>query len=267
MSDPIEHFRLAIAAAGLEAPDNINPDGTINRFSTSGRRGDDSGWYMLQDGTPAGAFGCWRSGLQLNWCAKSDNTMTDPERKAHRQRTEAMKAQREANTLKVQQQASNTAAALWANADTATVHNYLTAKGIKPHGVKFIADKLLIPLRDAADILHSLQTIASEGDKRFHPGGRVKGCYHSMANRIACWSFVKAALLGKIINGTMATPSQFWITPTPSTRSGWLGLMLLRSGKHSATSPSRAWPSRSEVNLWRSSGLRLTNMGARSARF
>jgi putative DNA primase/helicase len=47
MSDPIEHFRLAIAAAGLEAPDNINPDGTIHRFNTNGKRGDDSGWYML----------------------------------------------------------------------------------------------------------------------------------------------------------------------------------------------------------------------------
>ena len=44
MSDPIEHFRLAIAAAGLEAPDSINANGAIHRFSTNGKRGDDSGW-------------------------------------------------------------------------------------------------------------------------------------------------------------------------------------------------------------------------------
>ena len=100
MSDPIEHFRLAIATAGLEAPDNINADGAIHRFSTNGRRGDDSGWYSLHtDGIPAGAFGCWREGLQSTWCAKTDNAMTDAERGAHRQRIKAMQAQREAETL------------------------------------------------------------------------------------------------------------------------------------------------------------------------
>lgn len=72
MSDPIEHFRLAIAAAGLEAPDSINADGAIHRFSTNGKPRDDSGWYMLHtDGLAAGAFGCWREGLQSTWCAKS----------------------------------------------------------------------------------------------------------------------------------------------------------------------------------------------------
>ena len=78
------------------------------------------------------------------------------------------------------QAASQTAAALWQRADTATAHDYLTTKGIKPHGVKVFGDKLLIPMRDTAGTLHSLQTIAPDGDKRFHPGGRVKGCYHSL---------------------------------------------------------------------------------------
>ena len=181
MSDPIEHFRLAIAAAGLIAPDDIRADGAIHRFSTNGRRGDDSGWYSLHtDGTPAGAFGCWRNGLQSTWCAKSDNAMTDAEREAHRQRIKAMKVQREADLQASQQHASETAAALWQRTDAATAHNYLTTKGIKPHGVKAFGDKLLIPMRDTAGTLHSLQTIAPDGDKRFHPGGRVKGCYHSM---------------------------------------------------------------------------------------
>jgi hypothetical protein len=34
MSDPVEHFRLAIAAAGQAPPDNINADGSIHRYST-----------------------------------------------------------------------------------------------------------------------------------------------------------------------------------------------------------------------------------------
>ena len=70
MSDPIELFRAAIAAAGLTPPVEIIADGKIHRFSTNGKRGDDSGWYMLHtDGIAAGAFGCWRTGLHSNWCA------------------------------------------------------------------------------------------------------------------------------------------------------------------------------------------------------
>ena len=180
-AEPIEQFRAAIAAAGLEAPDSINSDGVIHRFSTNGRRGDDSGWYMLHtDGTAAGAFGCWRTGLQSTWCAKSDNAMTPAELADHRQRIKAMQAQREADTLATQQRASETAAALWSQADPATAHAYLSCKGIQPHGVKVFADKLLIPMRDTEGKLHSLQTITPDGDKRFHPGGRVKGCYHSI---------------------------------------------------------------------------------------
>ena len=186
MSDPIEYFRLAIAAAGLEAPDSIKPDGAIHRFSTNGRRGDDSGWYMLHtDGVAAGAFGCWRAGLQSSWCAKSDNAMTDAERDAYRQRIKAMKAQREADTLATQQQASQSAAALWQEAAPApAAHDYLTRKRIKPHGLKFDGNRLLIPLRDTAGKLHSLQTIAPEGEKRFMLGGRVKGCYHSIGKPV-----------------------------------------------------------------------------------
>ena len=185
MSDPIEHFRLTIAAAGMEAPDNINPDGVIHRFSTNGKRGDDSGWYVLHtDGIPAGAFGCWRTGLQSNWCAKSDKAMTDAERVAHRQRIDAMKAQREASLRATQQQASRTAAALWQQTTPATAaHEYLTRKGVQPLGVRFDGHRLIIPMRDTAGTLHSLQTITSEGDKRFHPGGRVKGCYHAIGGK------------------------------------------------------------------------------------
>ena len=182
MGNFTEHFRLAIAAAGLEPPSTIQADGAIHRFSTSGKHGDDSGWYMLHTyGIPAGAFGCWRTGLQSTWCAKSDNAMTDAERDAHRQRVKAMKAQREADTLATQQQASHTAAALWKQATPApAAHEYLTRKGIQPHGARSDGHRLIVPMRDTAGTLHSLQTIAPDGDKRFMPGGRVKGCYHSI---------------------------------------------------------------------------------------
>lgn len=184
MSDPIEHFRLAIAAAGLTPPDDVKADGKIHRFSTNGRRGDDSGWYCLHlDGVAAGAFGCWRTGLQSTWCAKSDTVMTQAERQAHAERIKAMKAQRDADKAQAQAKASKTAAALWAQGEAASTHPYLTTKGVEACGVKVLGGALLIPMRDAAGKLHGLQTIDCQGDKRFHTGGRVKGCYHSIGKR------------------------------------------------------------------------------------
>jgi len=181
LSDPIEQFRAAILAAGLTPPDEIVADGKLHRFSTNGKPRDDSGWYMLHlDGIPAGAFGCWRSGLKSNWCAKADNDMTVAEREAHRHRIKAMQAQREAEHAQAQQQASVTAALIWKQATPATGHEYLTTKGVKPHGVKFDGHHLVIPMRDTAGKLHSLQTIAPDGDKRYLPGGRVKGCYFAI---------------------------------------------------------------------------------------
>ena len=151
------------------------------------------------DGTAAGAFGCWRSGLQLTWCAKSVQSMTDAECDAHRQRIAVMKAQREADLLANQRQASESAAALYSQADAATAHGYLSRKGAQPYGVKVFDDKLLIPMRDTAGTLHSLQTITPDGNKRFHPGGRVKGCYHSIGQPngavIVCEGYATGASL------------------------------------------------------------------------
>ncbi|MBC7617549.1 MAG: DUF3987 domain-containing protein [Candidatus Saccharibacteria bacterium] len=186
MSDPSELFKAAIAAEGLPAPDEIIADGKIHRFSTNGKRSDDSGWCILHtDGIAAGAFGCWRTGLQSTWCAKSDHIMTDAERDAHRQRIAAMKAQRGADTLATQEQASETASALWQTGQPAPVaHEYLTRKGIQPHGVRSDGHLLMIPMRDTAGNLHSLQTIAPDGEKRFYPGGRVKGCYYPIGKPV-----------------------------------------------------------------------------------
>jgi len=177
--DPIEQFRAAIAGAGLEPPESIEADGKIHRFSTSGKRGDEAGWYSLHlDGIPAGSFGCWRAGLQSTWCAKSDHQMTPAERETQRQRLKAIQQQRDAEQAQRQQQAAESASTLWAKADPAPAdHPYLAKKGVQPHGAKVFGDNLLIALRDTAGKLHSLQTIDPEGDKRFHPGGRVVGCY------------------------------------------------------------------------------------------
>lgn len=179
VQDPTEQFRSAILTAGLTPPDAIEADGRLHRFSTNGKAKDDAGWYMLYlDGTPAGTFGCWRTGRKWSWCAKADHAMTAAERETHWQRVKAMQAQREAEQEQRQQRASEVAALIWKLANPATEHGYLTRKGVNPYGIKCDGHHLLVPMHDTSGKLHSLQTIAPDGSKRFQPGGRVKGCYH-----------------------------------------------------------------------------------------
>ena len=198
MSDPIEHFRLAIAAAGLEAPDAIIDDGVIHRFSTNGKPTQKSGWYMLHtDGIAAGAFGDWREGFTQNWCSKTDMAMTDAERLANSERLKIMQRQRENDLARRQQLAAANALNRWTTATPCTEHDYLTRKGIKPHAAKIEGDKLLIPMRDTAGTVRSLQTIAPDGTKMFISGGRVKGCYFGIGKPkgalIVCEGFATGA--------------------------------------------------------------------------
>ena len=189
-----------MASAGLPPPEEIHADGAVHRFSTNGKGHDRSGWYVFhEDGIPAGSFGCWRLGLSQSWCAKTEHSMTQAERDSHRVRIAMMQAQRDAELAQRQQQARESAEQMLAYASPARSHEYLTAKGIQPHGVKCDGVRLLIPMRDTLGTLHSLQTISPEGEKRFHPGGRVSGCYFSIGRPdgvlIVCEGFATGASL------------------------------------------------------------------------
>ena len=172
-------FQSAIAATGLAPPDTVHADGLLHRYSANGRRGDTSAWYVLHlDGVPAGVFGCWRAGLHSTWCGKPMDSLSEAERSAHRERIRAMRAQRDAEEAQRLRSEADRAAARWSAASPNCQHPYLAAKGVQPHGLRQDGDLLLVPLRDGAGQLHSLQTIDAAGDKRYR--GRKKGCYHAM---------------------------------------------------------------------------------------
>jgi putative DNA primase/helicase len=103
------------------------------------------------------------------------------ERAAFARRMDALRRQHAAEQLQRQVAAADASAQRWAGAPPAGGHPYLSTKGVMAHGLRVEAGHtLLIPLRDAAGKLHSLQSIAPDGSKRFMPGGRVKGCYHAI---------------------------------------------------------------------------------------
>lgn len=198
MNDLIEQFRLAIATTGLTPPTEIIEDGAIHRFSTNGKSNHKNAWYMLHsDGIAAGAFGDWREGFTQNWCSKTDTAMTEAERQAHRERVKAMQREREDDLAQRQQLTATDALKRWTAAKPCTQHDYLTRKGIKPNGAKIEGDTLLIPMRDTAGTIHSVQTITPDGTKMFMSGGRVKGCYFGIGKPkgalIVCEGFATGA--------------------------------------------------------------------------
>ena len=198
MNVVINQFRQAIEAAGLEPPIEIVDDGVIHRFSTDGKPTHKNGWYILHtDDIAAGAFGDWREGFTQNWCSKADKSMTEADQIAHRERVKAMQRQREDDLAHRQELAAVDALKRWTAATPCTQHNYLTRKGIQPHGAKIEDDKLLIPMRDTTGTVHSLQTITPDGIKMFMSGGRVKGCYFAIGKPkgalIVCEGFATGA--------------------------------------------------------------------------
>jgi putative DNA primase/helicase len=173
-----EKFRAAICDSGLHPPETIVDDGKLHRFASNGKRGDDAGWYFFYtDGIPAGAFGCWRSGVKQNWRASIGRSLTLQEVSEHRVREASIKLERDAEKSRQRAKARETAVEVWRAAKPAADdHPYLMQKGVKAHGLREYDGALVIRVTEDAE-LHSLQFVEADGSKRFLTGGRVRACY------------------------------------------------------------------------------------------
>ncbi|QNT25535.1 AAA family ATPase [Ralstonia solanacearum] len=189
--DVIEQFRAAIVAAGVTPPDHIEADGSLHRFSTTGRAGDKAGYYALHlDDSPAGFFGCWRAGIQQNWKSGTAQDFTPKDRAQLR----AARAARDAEQQFRWMGRAGIAAAVWELADPVDPsHPYLARKGItNAAGVKQVTIEragwfddpdqsgvlkncLLVPVRDVSGEMQSLEAIMPNGDKFFLKGARKGG--------------------------------------------------------------------------------------------
>lgn len=188
MSDPIDQFANAMKAAGIPCSEAITPDGKIHRYKTEDDHNLNSWYVFFSDGIQSGAFGCWKRSISETWCAKEQHQLTPAERQALLDRMAQAKAERDKALEEAHDRAKQKAAERWHKAKEVTAHPYLKTKGIKAHGIRVDGEFLLIPLRDANGVIHSLQTIAPDGEKRFLSGGQVQGCYYSVGkpNGVLC---------------------------------------------------------------------------------
>lgn len=184
---PQPDFKSSMSAAGLLTKDPITPDGKLHRFHVEGDKpGSENGWYVFYgDSLPAGAFGSWKTGFKGTWCAKAENTLSPAEREEYRQRMEAARKTREAEEQARRTAAREKAAGIWeAAAPAPDNHPYLVKKGVRNHGLRMHNGALVVPMRDTYGILHSLQFIDGEGNKRFLSGGLKKGCYFTLGSPV-----------------------------------------------------------------------------------
>jgi putative DNA primase/helicase len=183
VAPPEEQLIDAIRAAGLEPPDQVIMDGKLHRFKSgtkgSGNKGGDKpGWYLIfGDGVPAGRFGCWRMGFESPWRADVGRKLTATEEMQHARRIAEAKAIRDAELERQHEVASATVETIWASAQAASPeHPYLQRKGIGVHGARVTGDgRLVVPLYGQDGHLSSLQYIAHDGGKLYHPGGQTGG--------------------------------------------------------------------------------------------
>ena len=176
-NDHLQNFIQFIENSGITPPDSVIPDRNLHRFSSSGKKGDDAGWYIFFDGNvPGGTFGCWRSGIKQNWHGNLGRSLTSVEKAQFKASLKAAHAIRNAEEKARRTKAALSAAATWSSSLPAPEnHSYLVAKGILPCGARLHETALVIPVRDLDGTLHSLQFISESGEKRFLSGGKVLG--------------------------------------------------------------------------------------------
>lgn len=176
---PEQQLIDAIAYEGITPPSTVTLDGKIHRFkSTAGKGHDKNGWYVaFSDGRPAGHFGCWRRQIDVSWRSEGGPSWTPAEEVAHAKRMAEMRAVRDAEVAKQHEVIAEVVEEIWSDLPLATSdHPYLLRKGVTAHGSKVTSDgKLVVPLFGQGGGVSSLQYIEGDGNKRYHPGGEVKG--------------------------------------------------------------------------------------------
>jgi putative DNA primase/helicase len=179
----VQEFAAAMLGAGLLPGDGIVADGEVHAFHVEGdRRYTKNGRYALYaDARPAGWFGTHKQGVWHRWAAACTLDPTPAEHAAHAHRIAVLKAARDAERQAAQDAASKRAADLWRRSRPATGdHPYLMHKRVRAYGIRALRQQLVIPVRDVAGLLWSLQFVSPDGAKTFLTGGRTRGCYYAL---------------------------------------------------------------------------------------
>lgn len=184
----MEEILSAFSEQGLN-PGQIVLDGRIHRFKADKSDTKNSGWYVgWQNHTQLGGeifqvvvFGNYKEGVTHQYQTEG-RKYSAHDRKAIKEQIEkakkAAEAQREISWREVAEDVKK----MWDSFSEEGSSQYLTRKQIENfNGLNIRFDdkgNFYVPARDFDGKIWSFEKIQYDGTKRFHPGGRVQGCFH-----------------------------------------------------------------------------------------
>lgn len=163
----------AMAAVGIPTPP-AKAKPTSNGFL----RWDKNNRYWLKQQDGAAFFGDYRTGESHHWFEDDDKPLDIVQVAARRAKMQAMRKEMDEEQQRQYEQTAISALNQWNGLAEGGASHYLNKKQVDAFGVRFDEDAIVIPMRDVDGKLWSLQTIKSDGSKRFLYNGKKKGCFH-----------------------------------------------------------------------------------------
>ncbi|WP_208873812.1 VapE domain-containing protein [Fretibacterium fastidiosum] len=172
--------------------ERLTLDGQKHRYRVVGDRGTTrNGEYCIYcDERPAGWAKSWsaKHGVEYavwTYYQPGDSPWSDEEKREYVKRMEAQRAAAARQKELERAKASAEAARKWeAATEPRPEHPYLKKKGLSgAHGARQLGKLLVLPIRNASGALMNIQTIAPDGEKRFHPGAPKAGGFFVMGGR------------------------------------------------------------------------------------
>ncbi len=168
-------------------PHDINLDGKIQRFEIDKNDSKKSGWlvghqsHVRKSGELfiVAVYGNYKTGETFKYISDGVK-MSAEDRKALKLQIDNASKLAEAVRIGYQEKVSHDVTAMWDSLPDTGESEYLVKKKITIEGIKFSpkGECFYVPMRDTTGKLWSVQRINSDGSKFFHPGGKVKECYH-----------------------------------------------------------------------------------------
>ena len=186
-TDAITEFADTLQRAGLLVKGAPVMDGKRHRVDVEGdKSGRKSGVYIGHlDDYPAGYIHNHKTGEEIRWKgSRPISGMSQADRDRFREKVGRERDARDAERRRVEAVVAHKATAMWNRARPVQAHPYLARKAVGAHGLK--QDRygdLLVPMRDAAGKIWSLQTIDQDGGKLYLKNGRKVGT-HAMLGKL-----------------------------------------------------------------------------------
>ena len=167
-------------------------DGQKHRYKITGDRGTTrNGEYCIYcDERPGGWAKSWsaKHGVEYavwTYYQPGETPWSDEEKREYVKRMEAQRAAAARQKELERAKASAEAARKWEAATAPRPgHPYLKKKGLSgTHGARQLGNLLVLPIQNAFGALMNIQTIAPDGEKRFHPGAPKAGGFFVMGGR------------------------------------------------------------------------------------